>query len=178
MSQTPRDVDGLAALLAQHRAALLDEAARFDDESFARAPAEGRWSAAEILEHLALIEALVVRVVGALAAGAPLPPPAAQPPRRYAPWRTTDRSFQVEAPQRVRPRGGKSRAELIADLEASRAALLAVMEALRGRDVTGLRSVHPFLGDYDALDWIAYVAYHDDRHRQQMAEIRGVRSAG
>ena len=173
MSRTPRDLEGLETLLAEQRAALLAEAARFDDEALARVPAEGRWSAAEILEHLALIEHLVARVVGALATGAALPPAAPAPPRRLSPWRTTDRSFRVEAPVRVRPRGGKSRAELLADLDASRAALLTVMSGLRAHGIPETRYVHPFLGDYDALDWIAYLAYHDDRHRQQMAEIRG-----
>jgi hypothetical protein len=83
-----------------------------------------------------------------------------------------DRRTRVEAPERVRPGGGLTRAQLHANLDASRARLLQVMAALHGRDVTSLRFAHPFLGDYDAFDWIEYVAYHDDRHRQQMVENR------
>jgi hypothetical protein len=173
VSAAPRDLDGLEALLAEHRAALLEETARFDDEALARRPTPDRWSAAEILEHVAMIERLVTRVVTALANGTSLPPPATTPRRRLAPRWTIDRSFRVEAPAIVRPRGGKSRADLLAGLEASRAALLAVMTGLRGREIPAARYMHPFLGDYDALDWIAYAAYHDDRHRQQMAENRG-----
>lgn len=168
------DVDRLLALLARTRSALIAEARTFGAEGFGRSPAPGRWSAAHVLDHLAVMEGRLAPHFCAMVEGTR--------PGTVGPWDRVRclppslalwRGIRVPNPKIVDPAkqpGGC--AELIAKLTSSRRQLVTLIEATRGRDLGHLRLVHGFLGGLNLYGWWELIAHHEERHRQQLIEIR------
>jgi len=135
-------------------------------------PAEGRWSVAEVLEHLAIVEERSVRALGKLAAEAPLRVPGA--PIRSTPLERTilrDRTRLVAAPDPILPSGALTAEEAWSKLAQTRAALEAALDAAEDRDFSQVRRVHPALGVLDGYQWIAAIGGHEERHAEQIKEI-------
>jgi hypothetical protein len=135
-----------------------------------RKPAPDRWSVAEVLEHLGIVE---TRIVAALAPLISEAPPvggacAATPLDRTL---LRDRTQRVTAPEMIQPTGTVTAAAACAALERSRESLLAVLDTAEGRDLTAVGRNHPRLGQIDGYQWIASVGGHEERHTLQIREI-------
>jgi uncharacterized damage-inducible protein DinB len=139
-------------------------------------PAEGRWSAAECLEHVIRVEKRLLgviekkineeipvqgrtRVDDALVARA-----------------IPDRTVRREAPEPVRPTGQWPDAnDLLAEFRKTRQRTTKFAAATQGH----LRSYfipHMALGELDCYQWLLVLSLHGFRHAQQMEEIKA--SAG
>lgn len=138
-----------------------------------RRPGESRWSVAEIVEHLAIVErqivALLRRGLRNAEASGPLPPA-----RDTAPVLPTidekallDRERRLQAGPAVRPTGA-SLDEAWASLERSREELRATLLAADGRATDSIRAPHPFFGELTFAQWHAFVGYHEARHAAQV----------
>lgn len=165
----------LVELLAEHRAALLDTLARIPEDQRGRRPAPERWSAAEILEHLAHVESGMARLIE-LRGREPVPPDAATPPeaQRAIPALAAtmrNRAVRVEAPERLRPAGTLTAAQALARLEEKRAKLLAALAAADPRSLDYVVHEHPVLGLLTLRAFVAVVAFHEGRHTEQLREI-------
>ena len=138
-------------------------------------PAPDRWSAAEVLEHLTLVERLfggrIVKAVDAARSGlsaeaqprAPLPEPVEQ--------RMVDRVNKRQAPEPAQPTGNVDVASGWAALEGNHANL---RETLAGCDGLALSQVtldHPFFGTMNVYQWVELMAAHEGRHTEQIKEI-------
>lgn len=139
--------------------------------------AADRWSVAEILEHIALVEVrleklFAAKVAEARAAG--LGAGDSSLPELH-PWdrsRVLDRSRVVSASEAVRPTG-----QLDAD-----AAWIAVersyeffCRAVRASDDVPLSQIvhpHPVFGPMNLYGWAEFVAGHEARHAAQIIELR------
>lgn len=162
------------ALLDRERAAFLAQVARVPGARQAERPAPDRWSVAEIVEHVARIDAGVSKVLAAKSAEPLTATPeqlaeAQMTPEKAA--RIRSRDERVEAPERVRPSGTLSPEAALAQLSGARAALKA---AFLAADRTLLdRAVHPhiMIGPLTLRAWVEFAAHHDARHAQQVAEI-------
>ena len=135
-------------------------------------PGPDRWSVAEVVEHLAVVEdVLTQNILGKLETGA-----AAAPGRDYQEvdamilTRVPDRSGKFQAPPAIAPTGRW----------APRIALAHFLEA-RARTVSALESMadlrrhvipHPALGLLDGYQWILAAAAHTERHTKQILEVR------
>ena len=140
-----------------------------------RPPAPDCWSAANIVEHLAIVEArlggmLASRIAAARAEGLG----AETSDRPILPTidltRVLDRATRVTAPETVRPTG------LGADAawQALERATDAVRGALRDGNGLALGSVthpHPLFGPINVYQWLASIAAHEARHAAQIDEI-------
>lgn len=147
--------------------------------AWAARPDAGRWTACEILEHLALTEWSVVEFVrGTLLtwprAGTAQPrTPDAEVLRAAA-----DRTVRLEAPERLQPLGRWSRPGVVcASIEAARDEAIALAtassEALRARFAP-----HPHFGMLDGAQWLLFLAGHAERHAAQLqAMVAGRRGA-
>jgi DinB superfamily len=140
-----------------------------------RPPAPDRWSPAEIVEHLALVEqrvgsALAARIASARAEG--LGVDASNEP--VLPTldleRVASRRTRVKAPETSHPSG--------LDAETAWAALeragTAVRETLRSADGLALGTIthpHPFFGSLSLYEWFALIGSHEARHAAQIREI-------
>jgi uncharacterized damage-inducible protein DinB len=166
----------LAAYVDAQRGAVLGAAAAVPDDRFTERPAPQRWSAAEVCEHLHLVERGCARLIGKLAAEARASGHRAETDTASVLGALDgsdllDRSTPREAPERVAPKGTLSREEVLRALEESRAELRRAMEVADGLALGDVRGVHPRLGEIDLYQWILFVGHHEARHAPQMAEI-------
>lgn len=162
----------IRAALAADRQNLRDAIKRVPKGLLNQRPSPERWSVAEVIEHLAIIEAATVGFLTPLVAGAPILPDDAQPVATPIPReRLRDRTTRITAPEIVQPKGTLSFDEALAALEQSRTSLLMLLEAAEGRDLTAVGRPHPRLGPLDGYQWLAIVGAHEERHALQILEI-------
>ena len=151
-------------------------------------PSPEAWSVGEVLDHLHRVEAgvaklLAVRVSKGRAAGTLLPARAeteeelAAALARFEARTAATIGRRLEAPEMVRPQGGRSKEELLAALRASRAALLAAAAEGAAYDLAAVRHPHPTLGDLDLREWIVFLGRHELRHVRQIEAVKRALSA-
>ena len=156
-------------------------------------PAESAWSVAEIMEHLSITERNMVQLIGILlaktesaataaaAAGAPdagdvapaggnAPPPPFQPFSMDALIETVkDKKFT--APERVSPGGQIALADSLAALQETRAAIESLRPRLEAADLTAAAYPHPYWGDLNLAQWLAFIGLHEGRHLGQIKQL-------
>jgi hypothetical protein len=138
-------------------------------------PAPDRWSVAEILEHIAIVETRLERlfaskIAEARAAGigaeeASLPD--------LDPWdraRVLDRSRRVTAPEAVRPTGTLDAEAALAAVERSHDSFRRAVEACEGVPLGRIVYPHPVFGPMNLYAWAEFVAGHEARHAAQILE--------
>ncbi len=155
-----------------------------EDVIAARPPAAvSQWSIGQVLEHLLLVEEGVVHSVpGAFLRAeregrlTPFPSEglADKPPRNrlYRPKGT------IDAPDAVKPGGGRARAELIEGLARSREQLLSIVGDLARWNPRDVTVPHPIFGELDALQWFDFQAAHEAVHTGQIRRIRAAFTGG
>ena len=158
------------------RAALLDVAATIPAERFTERPEPERWSAGELLEHLARVETGCARVIAKRAATARQAGIAAEGDESSMLGaldgrRVTERSRKLVAPEIVAPAGGLSREGAFDALERSRAEFLRAIRDADGLALGEIRHTHVVLGELDLYQWILFVGQHERRHLAQLEEI-------
>lgn len=67
---------------------------------------------------------------------------------------------------------GSTRAQLMERLATVRAGTVALLEETRARDLSRIYLRHPFFGAFPARDFLAWAAWHEDRHRRQLVRAR------
>jgi len=177
MTQPTTSVASLLALLHYERANLLTQfestpaALRIASTGESESSRESGWSAAQIIEHCARVEGGVARMI---AKGAEMPRTAtaeelqaAVLTERTIGW-VRERSIKVEAPERVRPTGTLDADASLAQLQASRAALLEAFATADNAVLDGVTFPHPFIGPLTLRSWVELTAHHDARHAAQM----------
>lgn len=176
---------------------LLDVFARLDDShrrliaavdavpvaQRATRPAADRWSVAEILEHLALVEtrlggSLAREIDRALESGlaaeegdrVPLPPPIEQ--------RMADRVNKRSAPETAIPTGTLDAMAALAAAEAARTLLRNAAQRGDGRALSGVTYSHHVFGALNVYQWLELMSGHERRHAEQIDELRLALSGG
>lgn len=161
--------DGLHA----RRADLVRTVAHIPDDLRETAPAGGGWSVAAVLEHLADTERRVTGLLASMLPGAaPRDPAEPWVPDAFA--RHVDLPALLDRSRRftgTQPPGKMGATEALTALDGTRAALLAVLEGAGGRRLEDLSYQHPFAGNLDLYQWIAFVGLHEARHVAQIREI-------
>ena len=167
------DLSRVRRLLEAERANLLERVGRVPEAARAKQPAPGRWSVVDVLEHLARVETGVAKLLtvrGKERPAAPADTAGAQlTPERIASVR--DRGARIEAPERIRPAGGVSYAEALRKLWEARGAFLAAVDAADPEALDEQVYPHPVLGPLTLRGWVEFVAHHEARHADQVAEI-------
>ena len=158
------------------RVALLDVAATVPVDGFAVRPVPERWSAAELLEHLARVETGCARVIAKRAAGAREAGVGQEREESSMLGAldgrgVTDRSRKLTAPEIVAPTGGFSRERSLDALAGSRADFKRAVANADGLALGEVRHTHVVLGELDLYQWILFVAQHEQRHLPQLEEI-------
>jgi len=166
---TPAERQRAAAYLDETRNNLLRATRNLSPTQLQYKPAPDRWSVAECLEHITMVENLVLgNINNALkeAAGSPKPDM-----NDDALVKTiADRSFRATAPERIVPAGRVAHDRLVSEFEAARKR---TSEFVASTNVP-LRQYafpHPRFGQLDCYQWVLLVAGHGDRHRQQIDEV-------
>lgn len=140
-------------------------------------PAQGGWSIAEIVEHLAILESrllglLTMMVSKAEKAGLQRNAEEAH----FNPVsleQITERSLKEKytAPETAQPQGGVSIQDSLERLRQSRAGLRALQPRFEATDLSSARYPHPAFGPLDAYQWLLMIGVHEDRHLRQIEAL-------
>jgi hypothetical protein len=140
-----------------------------------QAPGDNRWSAAGVVEHLAIIDErftglLAGKIADARAAG--LGQEDGVPSRLPSSVETTlaDRTQRRTAPEPLHP-SGLSFDAAWSRAEAARAAFRAMLGAADGLALSRVIHEHPRFGALNAYQWAGFLAAHESRHAEQIREI-------
>ena len=174
-----RSVPEIYEHIDRTRARLLSAVEGLSGEQQAFSPAPDRWSVAELVEHLSIVEGNVVALLGKLLVKAEESGAAA--PDSFGPVSIEEfveraRVVKYEAPERIRPTG-LALADSLARLQDSRAALHDLRPRVERADGRALRFPHPALGPLDLYQWLAVLGLHEERHRRQIEALKASMSA-
>jgi hypothetical protein len=158
------------------RTRLLSAVEGLSEEQQAFSPAPDRWSVAELVEHLSIVEGNVVRVLDKLLGKAEESGEAPVTPDVFDPVSIEEfveraRVVKYEAPERIRP-VGLPLADSLSRLKDSRAALHALRPRVECADGRALRFPHPAWGPLDLYQWLLFVGAHEDRHLAQIEALK------
>jgi uncharacterized damage-inducible protein DinB len=139
-------------------------------------PAPDRWSVAEVLEHLAIVEARVTqalsaRLIAAKASGLVEERETHSTLVAFDVSRFLDRGKPFKAGDASQPKAGMDASGAWAALEQSRAALLEVVIDGDGLALGEISHPHPAFGPLTMYEWLAFLGGHDARHAAQIREI-------
>jgi DinB superfamily len=137
-----------------------------------RRPEAERWSVAEVLEHLAVIESRIGRMIRKEIEALPVMPSDWSGPRVPVidMERILDRGQRITGPEIVQPREGLTWDAAWQRLEEARAGTRGVLESADRIDLGSVVRPHPVLGDLDLYQWIAFLGAHEARHALQIRE--------
>jgi len=159
------------------RESLLRAVENLNEEQQGFRPAPDRWSAAQLCEHLAMVEGNVVRLLGKLLgkaeeSGASRAEGAAFAPVTIEEFVERSRAVKLEAPESIRPGDAPVLADSLARLRDSRAALHALRPRIERADGHPLRFPHPVWGPLNLYQWLLFIGAHESRHLAQIEALK------
>jgi hypothetical protein len=164
----------IAAYLDQVRGELSTLVSNTAPELMSHPRPNGRWSGAQIIQHLGKVEGSTTKLleglfVGALAKGLGADSATSSMTGSLDRFTGDGRVLRpLVAPERLRPTPD-------AELEPSWESLQSVRErtyrayaTVDGRDLTQVSAPHPFFGPLDAYQWFLFIGRHEERHLGQL----------
>lgn len=157
---------------------MLESAMRVPEATRHVRPAPDRWSAAEVLGHLAKVEASSGKLFSVHArqlreSGAPLETSddARSIIDGFTRFPLHTRTRLVEAPAIVQPEADSDFEDAVHALEVSRARLLDAIGKADGLALGSVSAAHPRLGPLTMYEWLLMIARHEARHAEQLDEL-------
>ena len=162
--------------LETSRAALKRAVAAVPSELRGRRPAAERWSVAEVLGHLALVEGQITRLLktkieAALANGLGPEHEASAVLPTVDVARLLDRGRRLEASPSARPSADLDAERAMSELAARREALCGLLTGVDGLALGDIVIPNPVLGPLNVYQWAVFVGGHEGRHTAQIEEI-------
>jgi hypothetical protein len=176
-SQLHPRIEELIEYLTEHRRALHEAVASVPSSLRERKPAPDRWSVAQVVEHVSLVEQRVAtllarQVTAARASGLGPDPDTSSVVSTYAaPHVVVDRTNKISAPALVQPTGTLDSTTGTEALVQAHAAMMSSLQNANGVNLEPLMATHPALGPLNMYHWVVSLALHDDRHAAQIREI-------
>ena len=124
-------------------------------------PTEGRWSPAQVTEHVIIVNEGVGKIVRLLLSDKAL--------RELPRTGGVQKDGKYQAPVNLQPGEGQPWEDLEARWQASRELLTELSAHLDSADLSR-RMFHPFYDDLDAHDWTRMAIAHLRQHRRQLEE--------
>lgn len=145
-----------------------------DDQLNAR-PAEGTWSIAQIVEHVAIVNEGMSRICAKLLSKAEAAgmtnDGSVRISNKFVETAAEAAAKKLKAPEMVEPVGGIPAADSIAkldELQSRFAELRSKFETVNGTDP---KFPHPYFGDLSAQDWLVLCGAHEARHLRQIRKL-------
>lgn len=134
-------------------------------------PAEGRWSAGELVCHLIQVESAIIKNAGKVLQRPPQPRPFSK--RLHVPMALVEsRVVPLKTPVPLDTTLLREKDEMLAQLREVRQQTRAFLEEkTKGKDLGKYHMPHPFLGTFNLYEWLQVIASHQVRHAKQMREI-------
>jgi hypothetical protein len=169
---TPAEKEHALTYLAQTREGVIAATRGLSEAQLKFKPAPDRWSVAEVVEHLALIEDFIHQGIFDKLPAAPAPSAAFDAKKVDATVLAAvpDRSTKFQAPEFAVPTGRWTPAEALDHFLAGRTQTVAFLKSTA--DLRGHILNHPVFGPMDGYEWILAIAAHTERHTKQILEVK------
>jgi hypothetical protein len=170
---TQKERDAAVKYLEETREKFLASVAGLTEAQWKYKPAPDRWSVAEVAEHIALSEGLILGLItDRVMKTPPAKPPAGSATDEAVIKIITDRSSKAQAPEVLKPVGKwATREELTKDFVAGREKTIAFVKGTQD-DLRAHSTPHPALKTIDAYQWVLLLAAHSARHTAQIEEVK------
>ncbi|MDQ4120565.1 MAG: DinB family protein [Acidobacteriota bacterium] len=170
-----KSVEEIYEALDKARSKVVETVSGLTDEQANFQPSTERWSARLIVEHLAKIEANLVRVVGKLLGKAEAENVTSDgsinPPVSFAAMAERARNERFQAPAFIAPEGAASIAESLNQLSQSRVALLEMRPRIEAVDCSTVQYPHPIFGRFNLYQWLGFIGVHELHHLAQIKNL-------
>lgn len=170
----PTELDRAVDHLAATRQALLDATAGLSEAQWNFKPGPGRWSVAECVEHIALSEDLLFKLVSEQVMKTPASTEEREDVQEVDAMvlaAIPNRSQRFQAPQEVVPKGRfGSPKDTLKHFLNGRARTVNFLKTTP--DVRAHAIDSPLGKKLDAYQWILYISAHSERHTKQINEVK------
>jgi hypothetical protein len=158
--------------LAETRTGVMEAVKGLSEAQWNFKPAPDRWSVAECLEHIAVVEDVVLTGVRVRLEKAPAPSLERDVKQVDAAVlaKVPDRSTKFQAPPQISPTARWTPSASVEHFLASRRDTINWLKS--DSDLRGHVVDHPVLGPLDGYEWILAAAGHSERHTKQILEVR------
>jgi len=158
------------------RAALAAAVERVPTALREQRPGADRWSAAEVIEHISIVERIfggrVADAITAARSGGLAAEAGDRAPLSDAiETRMADRVNKRTAVEAAQPTGRLDAAAAWAALEAGHARLRQTVAGAEGLALGQVTITHPFFGEMSVYQFVELMAAHEMRHAEQITEI-------
>jgi hypothetical protein len=139
-------------------------------EQWTAKPSNEKWSAAEVVAHLVMVELAIVGGADRISQKKAKPIPFLE--RAHLPiWMVKIRLLRRKSPLPLDASLVRDKEEMLGELRAARERSLAFLEETRKRDLSPYCWRHAFLGMLNVYEWFEMIAAHQIRHAKQIKEI-------
>jgi uncharacterized damage-inducible protein DinB len=138
-------------------------------------PDEDRWTIAEIVEHVSIVNDGFLRLTHKLLKEAESAPRSPRDDLNLGHTSLDENGQQREpfqAPERVRPKGGVSVEDSLAKMRMALAGFADIQPRIEAVDLSEQMFPHPALGPFNAYQWMILLGEHEDRHRGQIERLK------
>lgn len=137
-------------------------------------PAEDRWSVADCVEHITVVERFILGSIERVLSKPPQPERRAEVAGKdqVILAKVPARETRVKGPDAVMPNGRwPDFATLLGQFEQTRERTRAFAEDTQA-DLEDHFFPHPILGDLDCYQWLLFLGAHCERHVRQLEEVK------
>lgn len=169
-----QSVEEIFASIEESRAKLRERLEALDEEAGNYKNSAQVWSAAEIAEHLSVIEKRMLGLLSSMLDKAEADPTSVR--KENAPFapvslaRLSERSRAEKfvAPEPVRPQGSVPIAASLASLQQTRETLISLRPRIEPLDLSAYTFPHPVFGPLNFYEWLLFIGAHEARHLRQI----------
>jgi len=156
--------------LYETRNNLVKEITLLSNAQFNSKPDMDNWSIAQVCHHLVLVEEASIKAIAWGLKEIDL----TQKERKNVQLILLDRTKKIKAPKIVEPDVEPFEVQQIIDLlNASRKKLMTFLNTIEDQSILAEKSVkHPALGELPLDQWIEQIYLHEQRHIEQIKEIK------
>ncbi len=161
--------------LNETRNTLVKEIISLSDAQFNSKPDMNKWSIAQVCHHLILVEEASIKAIAWGLKEMDRP----QKERKNVDLILLDRTKKIKAPKIVEPDVEPLEVQQVIDLlKDSRNKLMNFLSTLEDISILAEKSVkHPALGELSLDQWIEQIYLHEQRHIEQIKEIKSLLDA-
>ncbi len=138
-------------------------------------PEGEKWSVANLVEHISMVENGIARIsaklLGEAQAKGEKTNGEAKISESFLEKASWGRTQKFEAPERVHPSGKLTIAESLAKLDENRLKFEELRPLFESVECSDFKFPHPAFGDMSAHEWLALIGGHELRHMQQIKKI-------
>jgi hypothetical protein len=168
-------IEDIYAGNAEVRERLKAEIAAIPLEKTSVLPEGEKWTIAQILEHVAMVDESTVKICAKLLKKAQEAGQASDGQvvisDDFLQKGAEIATMKVDAPSFVQPSAGKSVAESLNQLDETAERLNEMRSLFESVNGTGFKFPHPFFGEITAQEWLALKGGHEMRHLKQISRL-------